>query len=230
VRADGCGSRRPVAPDLLEAFRLTCWVSRWWSQWRRALYFVQPVLEWQKKRFRECWRDLSRSRIAVSSRIVSSAVSSAAGTSPAAGRYTPSGAAGRGGEKLASSTRHSPSRRHASACALPPVPASSTCRQYSPLRSTNVSRGTAVVAAFSRRGSAVAADCKVGASLFAVLQFAPAARCCGCGKVVVILRLSSVTGARGRAKSSPGPQPATVETWPAAGASSKDIRFGSPGH
>jgi len=38
-------------------------VSRWWSHWRRALYFVQPrtVLEWQKKRFRDYWRDLSRS-------------------------------------------------------------------------------------------------------------------------------------------------------------------------
>lgn len=37
-------------------------VSRWRSQWRRALYFVQPrsVLEWQKKRFRDYWRDLSR--------------------------------------------------------------------------------------------------------------------------------------------------------------------------
>ena len=37
-------------------------VLRWWSQWRRALYIVQPrtVLEWQKKRFRDYWRDLSR--------------------------------------------------------------------------------------------------------------------------------------------------------------------------
>jgi putative transposase len=37
-------------------------ISRWWSQWRRALYIVQPrtVLEWQKKRFRDCWRELSR--------------------------------------------------------------------------------------------------------------------------------------------------------------------------
>jgi hypothetical protein len=41
--------------------RLWSWVSRRWSQWRRALYIVQPrtVLEWQKKRFRDYWRDLS---------------------------------------------------------------------------------------------------------------------------------------------------------------------------
>ena len=37
-------------------------VSGWWSHWRRALYFVQPrtVLVWQKKRFRDYWRSLSR--------------------------------------------------------------------------------------------------------------------------------------------------------------------------
>jgi putative transposase len=37
-------------------------ISRWWSQWRRALYIVQPrtVLEWQKKRFRDYWRNRSR--------------------------------------------------------------------------------------------------------------------------------------------------------------------------
>jgi hypothetical protein len=37
-------------------------ISRWWSEWRRALYIVQPrtVLEWQKKRFRDYWRALSR--------------------------------------------------------------------------------------------------------------------------------------------------------------------------
>ena len=36
-------------------------ISRWWSEWRRALYIVQPrtVLEWQKKRFRDYWRALS---------------------------------------------------------------------------------------------------------------------------------------------------------------------------
>jgi hypothetical protein len=40
-------------------------ISRWWSDWGRALYFVQPrtVLEWQKKRFRDYWRDLSRARM-----------------------------------------------------------------------------------------------------------------------------------------------------------------------
>lgn len=37
-------------------------ISRWWSQWRRALYIVRPrtALEWQKKRFRDYWRNLSR--------------------------------------------------------------------------------------------------------------------------------------------------------------------------
>ena len=36
-------------------------ISRWWFEWRRALYIVQPrtVLEWQKKRFRDYWRALS---------------------------------------------------------------------------------------------------------------------------------------------------------------------------
>ena len=37
-------------------------ISRWWSDWRRALYIVQPrtVIEWQKKRFRDYWRAMSR--------------------------------------------------------------------------------------------------------------------------------------------------------------------------
>ena len=36
-------------------------ISRCWAQWKRALYLVQPrtVLEWQKKRFRDYWRELS---------------------------------------------------------------------------------------------------------------------------------------------------------------------------
>jgi len=37
-------------------------VARLWSDWRRALYFVQPrtVTLWQKRRFRDYWRRLSR--------------------------------------------------------------------------------------------------------------------------------------------------------------------------
>ena len=36
--------------------------SRCWSDWRRALYFVQPrtVVIWQNKRFRDYWRALSQ--------------------------------------------------------------------------------------------------------------------------------------------------------------------------
>lgn len=38
-------------------------MSKLWSGWRDALFFVQPrtVTEWQKKRFREYWRTLIRS-------------------------------------------------------------------------------------------------------------------------------------------------------------------------
>lgn len=53
------GRRRRIRPaDRL----LWSLISRCWSQWRRALYLVQPrtVLEWQKKRFRDYWRELSR--------------------------------------------------------------------------------------------------------------------------------------------------------------------------
>ncbi len=37
-------------------------VSKWWSGWRKALYFVQPrtVVAWQKQRFRDYWRVLSQ--------------------------------------------------------------------------------------------------------------------------------------------------------------------------
>ena len=37
-------------------------VSKWWSGWREALYFVQPrtVVAWQKRRFRDYWRALSQ--------------------------------------------------------------------------------------------------------------------------------------------------------------------------
>ncbi len=39
------------------------WLSWLWSGWRQALEFVQPrtVIAWQKKRFRDHWRDLSQS-------------------------------------------------------------------------------------------------------------------------------------------------------------------------
>jgi putative transposase len=39
------------------------WLSRVWPGWQDALHFVQPrtVVAWQKKRFREHWRRLSRS-------------------------------------------------------------------------------------------------------------------------------------------------------------------------
>jgi hypothetical protein len=38
-------------------------ISRLWSGWRAALFFVQPrtVTTWQKKRFRDYWRALSQS-------------------------------------------------------------------------------------------------------------------------------------------------------------------------
>ena len=37
-------------------------VSKWWSGWRKALYFVQPrtVVAWQNRRFRDYWRALSQ--------------------------------------------------------------------------------------------------------------------------------------------------------------------------
>ena len=39
------------------------WLSRLWAGWEQALAFVQPrtVLAWQKKHFRDYWRDLSQS-------------------------------------------------------------------------------------------------------------------------------------------------------------------------
>ena len=38
------------------------WLSRLWSGWQQALAFVQPrtVIAWQKKRFRDYWRQLSQ--------------------------------------------------------------------------------------------------------------------------------------------------------------------------
>ena len=41
---------------------LWVWLSRMWPGWQRALAFVQPrtVIAWQKKRFRDHWRLLSR--------------------------------------------------------------------------------------------------------------------------------------------------------------------------
>jgi transposase InsO family protein len=39
------------------------WLSRLWPAWQKALAFIQPrtVIAWQKKRFRDYWRQLSRS-------------------------------------------------------------------------------------------------------------------------------------------------------------------------
>ena len=57
--------REGVRPSIAPADRLL-WavISRLWSAWRTALYFVQPrtVTDWQKKRFRDYWRELSRPR------------------------------------------------------------------------------------------------------------------------------------------------------------------------
>ena len=51
-------------PKLRPADRLF-WslLSRLWSDWQAALAFVQPrtVIAWQNKRFRDYWRQLSRS-------------------------------------------------------------------------------------------------------------------------------------------------------------------------
>lgn len=53
----------PRRPRILPADRLL-WsiVAKLWSDWRRALFFVQPrtVLVWQKKRFRDYWRTRSQ--------------------------------------------------------------------------------------------------------------------------------------------------------------------------
>jgi hypothetical protein len=46
-------------PKLQSANRLLwVWLSRLWPGWQQALEFVQPrtVIAWQKKRFREHWR------------------------------------------------------------------------------------------------------------------------------------------------------------------------------
>src|SRR5215468_8285578 len=50
-------------PKLRPADRLFwSWLSRLWSGWQEALAFVQPrtVIAWQKKRFRDYWRQLSQ--------------------------------------------------------------------------------------------------------------------------------------------------------------------------
>src|SRR4029453_12775281 len=50
-------------PKLRPADRLFwSWLSRLWSDWKEALAFVQPrtVIAWQKKRFRDYWRQLSQ--------------------------------------------------------------------------------------------------------------------------------------------------------------------------
>ena len=51
-------------PRIKPADRLLwCFIAKFWAGWRTALYFVQPrtVAAWQKKRFRDYWRALSRS-------------------------------------------------------------------------------------------------------------------------------------------------------------------------
>ena len=51
-------------PKLRPADRLFwSWLSRLWSDWQEALAFVQPrtVIAWQKRRFRDYWRQLSQS-------------------------------------------------------------------------------------------------------------------------------------------------------------------------
>jgi len=50
-------------PKLSPADRLFwCWLSRLWPGWQHALAFVQPrtVIAWQKKRFRDYWRQRSQ--------------------------------------------------------------------------------------------------------------------------------------------------------------------------
>jgi len=55
----GGRARIKVADRLLWA-----WLSRTWSSWRGVLLFVQPstVIAWQRRRFRDHWARLSRSR------------------------------------------------------------------------------------------------------------------------------------------------------------------------
>ena len=51
--------RPPIAPA--DRLLWSC-LARWWANWRRALWFVQPrtVAAWQQKRFRDYWRALSQ--------------------------------------------------------------------------------------------------------------------------------------------------------------------------
>lgn len=51
-------------PKLRPADRLFwSWLSHLWSDWKKVLAFVQPrtVIAWQKRRFRDYWRQLSQS-------------------------------------------------------------------------------------------------------------------------------------------------------------------------
>ena len=51
-------------PRIKPAARLLwCFIAKFWARWRTALYFVQPriVTTWQKKRYRDYWRELSQS-------------------------------------------------------------------------------------------------------------------------------------------------------------------------
>lgn len=73
VRLENLALRHQVAvykesisrPKLRPVDRLLwVWLSRLWPGWQQALEFVQPrtVISWQKKRFRDYWRQLSQNR------------------------------------------------------------------------------------------------------------------------------------------------------------------------
>jgi len=55
--------RQPVRPRLRTSDRLLwSWIARVWTQWQNVLVIVQPktVVAWQRRRFRDHWRRLSR--------------------------------------------------------------------------------------------------------------------------------------------------------------------------
>ncbi len=56
--------RHRYRPRIRPADRiLWAWLARFWSDWEDALVIVQPrtVIAWQRRRFRDHWRRLSRS-------------------------------------------------------------------------------------------------------------------------------------------------------------------------
>src|SRR5215467_10063393 len=54
--------KRPVLTTLDRVFWIT--LRRWWSGWRRPLFYVQAdtVTRWQRERFRRFWARLSKRR------------------------------------------------------------------------------------------------------------------------------------------------------------------------